>query len=341
MEHKRNEYFTPNEAGINISWGSVVAGVISFFAIFMTFGLIGSAIGFGAVDPTAKDPFDGVGTGLLIWTIVTLVVSLGLAGFISGVAARKVGWMHGFLTWATSMMVVTLIVSFTAITTLSAVGSLLGNVTSTVTDGASSVASATGDAISKSFDTVTKEVGSVNTDDLQANVTKYLQDTDVAELQPDYLKNQLSEATDEITNAGKEIVKNPDDADKIIDTTADSLQEKAKKIGDSVDRDAIANAVSKNTELSEEEAQQATDTIYNQLQTASSEAQKQLDMARENVDQLKSEIKDTVEEAKQTADDVSDTTAKASIWGFVAMILGLIITSIAGMFGASLARPRD
>ncbi len=35
-----------------------------------------------------------------------------------------------------------------------------------------------------------------------------LKDTDVPELQPDYLKDQMSEATDKIKDAGKEIVKN-------------------------------------------------------------------------------------------------------------------------------------
>ena len=339
-DHKRgvNRYFTNGEAGVNISWGAIIAGVVTFLAIFMTLGLISSAIGFGVADPTSNDPLDGVGTGLTIWTILMLIISFVAAGFVSGVAARKVGLLHGFLTWATSMIVVTLIVSYTAVSGLSTVGSLLGSVASSVGDGASTVVSVSGDAVSKVFDKVTEEVGTVNTDELQGNVEKYLQDTDVAELQPDYLKNQLSEATDEVTNAGKEIVKNPDNADKIIDDTASSLQDRAQKIGDSVDKDAIANAVAKNSDLSEEEAQQATDTIYNELQTASNEAQKQIEMAKDNIDKAKSEIQDTIDEARKTAEDASNATAKASIWGFVSMVLGLLITSLSGLVGAMLAR---
>ncbi|HAP3648584.1 TPA: hypothetical protein IUS79_001974 [Enterococcus faecalis] len=339
---KRNtrfrSYFTDDEAGKNISWGSIFAGVITFLSIFMTLGLIGSAIGFGTLKPTSSNPLDGVGTGLIIWTIITIVLSLMAAGFVSGVAAKRIGLLHGFLTWATSMIVVMLLVSYTAVSAFSAIGSLLGNVASGVGDSVGAVASTTGDAISKGFDKVTDEIGTVNTQELQNNVNKYLKDTDVPELQPDYLKDQMSEATDKIKDAGKKIVKNPENADKVFDSTADSLQDQAKKIGDSVDKNAIANAVAKNSDLSQEEAQQATDNIYNELKTASDEAQKQIDTARTNLDKAKDDLKESIDEARQAAEDASNTTAKASIWGFVAMVVGLIITSLSGLLGANLVK---
>ncbi|MGC2993291.1 hypothetical protein ACPTI2_10750 [Enterococcus faecalis] len=251
------------------------------------------------------------------------------------------GLLHGFLTWATSMIVVMLLVSYTAVSAFSAIGSLLGNVASGVGDSVGAVASTTGDAISKGFDKVTDEIGTVNTQELQNNINKYLKDTDVPELQPDYLKDQMSEATDKIKDAGKEIVKNPKNADKVFDSTADSLQDQAKKIGDSVDKNAIANAVAKNSDLSQKEAQQATDNIYNELKTASDEAQKQIDTARTNLDEAKDDFKESIDEARQAAEDASNTTAKASIWGFVAMIVGLIITSLAGLLGSNLVKTSD
>ena len=286
-------YFTDDEAGTKSSWGSVFAGVITFLSIFMTLGLIGSAIGFGTLKPTSSNPLDGVGTGLIIWTIITIVLSLMAAGFVSGVAAKRIGLLHGFLTWATSMIVVMLLVSYTAVSTFSAIGSLLGNVASGVGDSVGAVASTAGDAISKGFDKVTDEIGTVNTRELQNNVNKYLKDTDVPELQ---------------------------------------------KIGYSVDKNAIANAVAKNSDLSQEEAQQATDNIYNELKTASDEAQKQIDTARTNLDKAKDDLKESIDEARQAAEDASNTTAKASIWGFIAMVVGLIITSLFGLLGANLVK---
>ncbi|MGC3167745.1 hypothetical protein ACPTHI_15315, partial [Enterococcus faecalis] len=76
----------------------------------------------------------------------------------------------------------------------------------------------------------------------------------------------------------------------------------AKKIGDSVDKNAIPKAVAKNSDLSHEEAQQATDYIYNELKTASDEAQKQIDTARTNLDKAKEDWKESIDEARQTAE---------------------------------------
>lgn len=331
-------YLTDGEAGINISWGSIFAGVITFLSIFITLSLIGSAIGFGTLKLTTDQPFEGVGTGLIIWSIIMLIISLMSAGFVAGIAARRIGLLHGFLTWATSMLLVVILVSFTAVGAFSAVGSLLGNVASGVGSGVQTIASGTGDVISKGIDKVSDEVGTVNTSELQDNIDKYLKDTDVPELQPDYLKDQLSQATDTIKDAGKEALKNPDDSDKIFETTADSLKEQAKTIGDSVDKDAIANAVAKNSDLSPEEAQQATDNIYNELQKASKETQEQIDTVRENLEETKADLKESIDDARKAADDAADATAKASIWGFVAMVLGTIITSLAGLWGSNLVK---
>ncbi|OJG27116.1 hypothetical protein RU98_GL002896 [Enterococcus caccae] len=329
---------TQDEAGVNISWGAIIAGLVSFFAIFFTLSLIGSAIGFGMVKPTSDNPLDGVGMGLIIWTVVTFVLSLFCSGFIAGVAARRVGLVHGFLTWATSVLVLIAILSYTAIGAFSAIGSLFGNIASATGSTVETVASGTSDAISKGFDKVTDGVQSVDTTELQGQVKKVLSDTDVKELQPDYLKDQMKEATDEITDAGKEILKNPDNSDKIFKDTADSLETKAKKIGDSIDRPAIANAVAKNTDLSQEEAEQATDNIYNELQKASKETQTQIENAKTSLEDAKEDLDKNIKEARQTAEDTSNTVSKASIWGFVAMVLGMIITSAAGLWGANLVK---
>ncbi len=329
------------EAGYNLSWGSIFAGVVTFIALFMTLSMIGSAIGFGMVEPTSNNPLDGVGTGLLIWTVITFVLALFGAGFVSGVAARRVGLVHGFLTWATSMIVMMVMLSYLTIGAFSVVGSLLGNVASAVGSGVETVASGAGDVASKAFDEITGNMEDVNTDELQANVNDVLQDTDVPELQPDYLQNQLSDATNDIKDAGKDIATNPNDADKIIDDLASKLQDRATTIGDSVDEEAISNAVAQNTDLSQQEAEEATNNIVTGLQDASDEAQKQIENAQQNLEQAKQDIDQAVEDARQKAEEASDATAKASIWGFVAMVLGLVLTSIGGLVGANLVKTAD
>ena len=176
MKHGFRDYLGANEreAGYNLSWGSIFAGVVTFIALFMTFSLIGSAIGFGMVEPTSNNPLDGVGTGLMIWTVVTLILSLFGAGFVSGVAARRVGLVHGFLTWATSMIVTIVMLSYLTIGAFSVVGSLLGNIASAVGSGVENVASGTADVASKAFDEITRNMGDIDTDQLQTDVRDVL-----------------------------------------------------------------------------------------------------------------------------------------------------------------------
>lgn len=343
MKHGFRDYLGANEreAGYNLSWGSIFAGVVTFIALFMTFSLIGSAIGFGMVEPTSNNPLDGVGTGLMIWTVVTLILSLFGAGFVSGVAARRVGLVHGFLTWATSMIVTIVMLSYLTIGAFSVVGSLLGNIASAVGSGVENVASGTADVASKAFDEITGNMGDIDTDQLQTDVRDVLKDTDVPELQPNYLQDQVSDATSDITDAGKKIATEPNKADEIIDDLSTKLQDRATKISDSVDEDAISNAVAKNTDLNQQEAQEATQNIVNGLQKASDEAQQQIETAQQNLEQAKQDIDQAVKDARKKADEVSDATAKASIWGFVAMVLGLVLTSIGGMVGANLVKTAD
>lgn len=343
MKHGFRDYLGANEreAGYNLSWGSIFAGVVTFIALFMTFSLIGSAIGFGMVEPTSNNPLDGVGTGLMIWTVVTLILSLFGAGFVSGVAARRVGLVHGFLTWATSMIVTIVMLSYVTIGAFSVVGSLLGNIASAVGSGVENVASGTADVASKAFDEIAGNMGDINTDQLETDVRDVLKDTDVPELQPNYLQDQVSDATSDITDAGKKIATDPNKADEIIDDLSTKLKDRATKISDSVDEEAISNAVAKNTDLNQQEAQEATQNIVNGLQKASDEAQQQIETAQQNLEQAKQDIDQAVKDARKKADEISDATAKASIWGFIAMVLGLVLTSIGGMVGANLVKTAD
>lgn len=329
------------EAGFNISWASVIAGVVTFLALLITFSLVGSAIGFGQVEATSNNPLDGVGTGLLIWTVVAFVLSLCAAGFIAGVTSRRMGTIHGFLTWATSIIVFVLMLSYVTSGIFSVAGTALGNIFSVAGKSVETVASGAGDLISKSFDQVVGSVGEVDSKELEGQVKEILKDTDVPELQPNYINNQLKEASSEITEAGKEIALNPDNADQIIKQTTGSLQKRAEALTDAADKEAIAEAVSKNTDLTQAEADEATDNIYNGLQEASTQAQQKLDEASKQIEKAQQELDKQIEEARIKADEAADATAKASMWGFVALILGMILTSVAGLLGSNFVTDRN
>jgi hypothetical protein len=73
----------------NVSWGAVFAGIVTTIAVLIAFSLLGTAIGLGVTKLTADQPFQGVGTALAIWAILTLaflsggLLTLGLASLSS------------------------------------------------------------------------------------------------------------------------------------------------------------------------------------------------------------------------------------------------------------------
>ncbi len=341
MKKKNNQtgfrrYFI-SEAGFNVSWSSIIAGVVTFFSVMALLSLISSAIGFGMVEPTASNPFSGVGTGVIIWTVITMVVSFMAGGFVAGITSRRVGVVHGFLTWATSVLLILVMLTYITTSAVSGVGMLLGNAFSIAGDGTATVVSSIQDSVDLSFDGALENLNQIDTGELERNINEVLRDTETPELQPDYLNSQLKEAGNEITQAGKDLLLNPENADQIITSLANSLQEKAQTVGQAADREAIANSVSANTELTEEEARQATDNIYNGLQSASLQVEQSINLASQRVEQAQIQIEQTIEQARVQAEEAADATSKASIWAFIGLLIAMVLASLSGIWGSKFA----
>ncbi len=333
-------YLTPetDEAGRNVSWSAIIAGVVTFIAFLIMFSLIGSAIGLGVTDVTSNDPFKGVGTGLAIWGVLTLLISLLAAGFVAGITAARVGLIHGFLTWATSVIILFVLLTFTTINTFQTVGSIFGSVGSAVGQGAGSVASTAGNAIQSTFNSVTDNFTGVDTDELEGNVQEILSDTDIPELQPGYLEGQLEESRNEVLEAGKDLAVNPENSDAILSDLSDSLTAKSEEIQNAADEEAIANAVESNTDLNQAEAEEATANIVDGLNQASTQASEQIENAQVALEDASQELESTITDLRQSTEEATQTASKISIWGFVALLLTMIVTSIAGILGSSFVR---
>lgn len=326
------------EAGFNLSWGSIIAGIVTFLGMNILFATIGSAIGFGMIDLTSNNPIQGAGTGLKIWMVISLILSFLAAGFISGVAARRIGLLHGFLTWASSLVVSTILLMSLLSSILSMTGTVLGKTADVAGNAAGATANVAGQAIEKSFAGAKDAIGEVNTDELQTNVNEVLKDTDIKELQPDYLQNQLKAAGNDVTDAGKEILVHPNNSEKTIDNVLDKLQKRADKINEGVDKDAVSNAIAQNTDLSQAEADKATNNIVNGFDNATKESSKMIENARTQIENTREDVKTQVKELRETADNASDSVSKGSIWLFVGLLLSMILSTVAGLIGSNLIR---
>lgn len=311
---------------------------MTFIAFLIKFSLIGTAIGLGVTDATSNDPFAGVGTGLAIWGVLALLISLLAAGFVAGITAARAGLVHGFLTWATSVIILFVLLTFTTINTFQTVGSIFGSVGSAVGQGAGSVASTAGNAIQSTFDNVTENFSGADTAELEGNVNEILADTDIPELQPGYLEGELEESRNEVLDAGKELAVNPENSDAILQDLGDSLTARAEEIQESVDEEAIAEAVAANTELSEAEAEEATTNIVDGLNQATNEASQQIEDAQVALEDASQELESTIADVRQSTEEATQTASTISIWGFVALLLTMVVTSLAGIFGSSFVR---
>lgn len=324
----------------SVSWASIIAGVVVATAVLITLSLIGAALGLAITDPTSDEPFTGVGVGLGIWAVLTLVLSLSAGGFVAGVLAVRAGFLHGLVVWSATTVALTITLAVGIGNIVGAAGSLLGSVGSAVGSGVATVSDAAGDAVGAVIDPIAEQID-IDSDDLGADVEQLLADTGVDELQPEYLRAQLDEARTEVTDAAEDLVTDPESYEQILGDLVASLQERIETVANAADRDAIAQAVAENTDLTEAEAEQAVDNAYEGIQAATDDAAQALDQAQMALEEAVEEAERLVAEARETLDDASNAAAQAAAWGFVALLLGAAITAFSGLWGSRLVVGRD
>jgi hypothetical protein len=127
-----------------ITWGAIFAGVVVALVVQMLLSLLGMGIGMGTVNPMEEsNPFSGLGTGALVWWIVSMLISLFIGGWVAGRLAgmpkASDSALHGILMWS-----VFTLVSFYLLTTavggiISGVGGALGKTLSSAGQGLSSM----------------------------------------------------------------------------------------------------------------------------------------------------------------------------------------------------------
>jgi hypothetical protein len=90
-----------------MSWGAVIAGAIVAAATSLLLSLLGAAFGGGSVgdiQAAARGEANAAGTGIAIWTIIDLFLSMLFGGYVasrlSGTHSHLDGELHGVTVWA-------------------------------------------------------------------------------------------------------------------------------------------------------------------------------------------------------------------------------------------------
>ncbi len=252
----------------NVSWGAIFGGSIITLALQFAFMSLGSGIGFSAFDPAQGDSLNA---GSLVTLGIFTVISSLISLFIGGYVA---GRLAGFQIRSVSALHGLCSWAVVSVFTVLMLGSGLGSIVRTT---AGVVKGAAGSA-------------NVDADSLVNEAKQILKETGKPELNPDRLAREAKTL--------------PKDAARGGESPSDKLDQAAGAL----DREAIANVISKRLNVSQEEA--------NQL----------LGQAEQKTGDVKASVKD----AAQAGTDVA---AKIS-WGtFASLLLGAIAAILGGLVG--------
>lgn len=329
-----------------VSWGSVFGGVMTVLAISVLLSILNSSIGLFMFDPLSDHPVAGIGTAVGIGSAIILVAGMAAGGFVAGKLAGMDGMIHGFLVWATTLIVAVVLGIFLAVgaakmtvNTLGAVSSVTGSVLSgtgdTVGNGVAALSEDAKELFGKIDFNATLKEGNI-----PQNIRTALLKSDVKELQPDYLQKQLAEVKDDLEASVKKIVRSPQQADESIDSFLDRLKQRTESISKNIDRNDLAKAIANNTNMSKAEANKTIDQYMNLLENARMEAGKQIDKLEVTLKKAAQEWKEIKHEALVAADKATDAAARSALISFLAILSGAVLCCIAGVYGSRKTQER-
>ncbi|EUK17553.1 TIGR04086 family membrane protein [Commensalibacter papalotli (ex Servin-Garciduenas et al. 2014)] len=323
-----------------ISWGSIIAGVFAVIAVYLALMMLGAAV----ISPRTSDTASHIGTSFLVWTIIITLVSLGLGAFIAGRLAGSDGVIHGFLVWATSFVISAILSSVIIGGVIQTVGSVVGSTVSTTGNVIGGLASATGGGIDKTADIGKKIFGemnintNINTNNVDQNVRDVLEKTNIPTLQPNYLKKQLNDTKNDLTQTIKDIGMNPNQADTLISQLVEKLKKRGQAIAQPINREQIEQTIASNSELNNKEVHKAVDNYINLYNNTMDEVQQRINNLEDNLQHAKQSYITFKKEAKEKADQAAKVMSSMALWGFINLVIGAIVSALFGLWGTRTRR---
>lgn len=321
------------EAGNNISWGAIFAGLITFIALSIVFSLIGTAIGLGMTDLTSSNPLKGVGLSVVLWTIFSLIVTLAAGGFVAGVTANRAGYIHGFLSWAVGLITIVFLATSALGTAFNVAGNVLGFAGKQVTN----VVGASGNAVANLTESAFTEISNnltIDMNELEGDVRKVLKDSNIPQLQPNYLQGQLDATVKDIQNGARAIVIDGKPAEQVFKGVYSNIENRVAKIGEGLNEKDLKAAIAQNSNLTPAEVDAAYNNIKNSYEKAKVNAQKALNDAEKQLKELAVKAEKTAENVVSSTNDALNATSKYAIYAFIGLVIAAVLTSYAGYYGS-------
>lgn len=336
------ELVKETELNRRISWGSIYAGVVTVMAVSLLLTTLGSSLGFSMLSPQSDDVINGADKAVLIWSVISIVLSLACGGFVAGRLAGADGTIHGFLSWATSLLVASVLGFAVAGGILQMAGSAVGVAASATGSAVSGLGNAAGKASGATADiaqNIADRLG-LNTHltapQTDEQVLDALRRSNIKELQPEFLQSQLQAAGRDIADSVKDLAVNPGNSETIIDTLIGKLKSRTEAVSKGVDRNEVKKALAENTRLSPEEAGRAVDSFIQARDKTVQEVRDRMTQLQSNLDDAKAQYAEFKKQAKEKADEAASAAAKIALWSFIALLAGAIVSTLAGWWGVKL-----
>ncbi|MCD7974100.1 MAG: YrzE family protein [Candidatus Azobacteroides sp.] len=313
-----------------VSWGSIIGGVVTVLAVSFLLSLIGTSIGLFMYDPMDDKPFGGVGTSVGIWTVLSLLISLAAGGFVAGKLAGRDGIIHGFLTWASSLIIAVILGAMVASSAVKMTANLLGSVSSVT----GSILSGVGSAVADNSSDIASFFENIDIDGdgkgIKQDVRQDLRKTGVKEFQPGYIQNQISGVKADFNRSLKQLALNPKNADNVIDGFSNRLQNRLDNYGSNIDREKAVTAIMNSEKVSREQAESTVD----QYMSLIDEGRSSLEDLQQKINDAKQQWEEAKQEALVKSEEVANSAAWAAIWSFLALLVGAALAGFAGHYGA-------
>jgi hypothetical protein len=116
-----------------IAWSAIFAGVFVALGVALLLTFLGAGIGASTINPLQEqNPFQGLGIGALIWTLVTGIIAFFFGGWVAGYGSgwaptRGEAMTHAAVTWALASIAVIWLVTGAAGALLAGGAGLVGH----------------------------------------------------------------------------------------------------------------------------------------------------------------------------------------------------------------------
>lgn len=326
----------------SVSWGSVIGGIVTVLAVSILLSMLSTSIGLYMIKPQSKHPTSGVGTTVGIWTAVALIISMIAGGLVAGKLAGVDGLIHGFLVWASTLIIAIILGAMLTARAARLTMNIFGSISSVTGHILSGVGSAMGSGASALTDKAKEMFGDIDftaklkDDFAPEDIRRALAKSNIRELQPEFLQNQLEAAKTDLSKSMKKVVSNPQDAETIINKFLDSQKERIGMITKNVNRIDLEQAIANNTDMSREEVDKAIDQYMDSFNKLKVEAKEQLDNLERSLHKAKQEWNEMKQEALQAADKATNVAATSALVSFFAILVAAALCSVAGMYGAEI-----